>query len=128
MQNLLDLRPNRLREFIRNEKRGGNITVLVPKFGTGKIGRWLHARMKKPDYLIHLDDFGSCVWNQCNGEKQVREISTILVETFGEKVEPVNGRLSLFLKKMEQSHLIIFAKQSDGCSTPCESTDAAPTP
>lgn len=109
MQNLLDMRPIRLRLYKVNEKKGdGNYTILVPKFGNGKIGTWLRKRMKKPDYLVHLDDFGSYVWHLCDGEKQVREIGVSLKEKFGEKVEPVYDRLSQFFKQMERSKLIAF--------------------
>ena len=119
MQNLLDMRPIRLREFRLNHKKGdGNFTILVPKFGTGRIGRWLRKRMKNPDYFVHLDEFGSFVWNLCDGEKQVREIGKSLQETFGDKVDPVNDRLSLFFRQMEKSRLIAFREASKGDVVP----------
>ena len=107
------MRPVRLREYKLNEKKGDeNYTILVPRFGKGKIGRWLRKRMKNPDYLVHLDEFDSFVWNLCNGDTQVREIGKALVEKFGEKVVPVNDRLSLFFRQMEKSKLIAFREVS----------------
>ena len=113
MQNLLDMKPIRLREYRLNQKKGdGNLTILVPKFGNGKIGRWLRKRLKNPDYFVHLDGFGSFVWNLCDGEKQVREIGKFLQEKFGDKVDPVNERLSHFFRQMEKSKLIAFREVS----------------
>lgn len=109
MQNLLDLTPIRLRDFtLHKNRRGGDITVLVPKFGTGKIGNWLRKRLKNPDYRVHLDNFGSHVWQLCNGENRVRNIGTSLQEKFGDTIEPVYDRLALFLTQLEKSKLIAF--------------------
>lgn len=113
------MRPIRLREYQLNHKKGdGNFTILVPKFGNGKIGRWLRKRMKNPDYFVHLDEFGSFVWNLCDGEMQVREIGKSLQGKFGDTVDPVNERLSLFFRQMEKSRLIAFREASEGAIVP----------
>lgn len=121
MQNLLDMRPVRLREYRHNDKKGdGNYTILVPKFGNGAIGTWLKKLLKNPDYLIHLDDFGSFIWQHCDGSKPVRQIGTLLQDRFGERVDPVFDRLSLFFKQMEKSKLIAFRENVKGDITSTE--------
>jgi len=107
--NLLDLRPVRIREYKLNKaQENENITILVPKFGIGRIGRWLSGRSRHPNYLIHLDEIGTFVWNLCDGEKQVKEITNLLKEKFGEKVDPVCDRVAFFLRKMERAKMIAF--------------------
>ncbi len=109
MQNLLDLTPVRLKEHRINESKGdGAVSVLVPKFGTGKIGAWLRKRIKHPDYRVNLDDFGTHVWNLCDGKNRVRDIGISLQKTFGDSVEPVYDRLSVFFRQLEKSKLIAF--------------------
>ncbi len=109
MQNLLDMTPIRLRSYRVNEKKGdGSYTLLVPKFGTGKFGKWLSRRFKNPDYLVHLDDFGSYVWHLCDGDHCVKDIGESLRTKYGDKIEPVHDRLSLFFRQMEKSKLIAF--------------------
>ena len=109
MLNLLDLRPVRRRHYKLNEKKGdGTYIVLVPKFGSSKLGRWLTKKLKNPNYFINLDEFGTFVWDMCDGEKQVREIANALKVKYAEKVDPVYDRLSMFLKQMEKAQLIAF--------------------
>jgi len=108
MQNLLDMRPVRLRGYKLNEGGDEKFTVLIPKFGNSFIGRFFKKWSKFPFYKVKLDEFGSFVWHRCDGEKPVKFIANDLKEKFGEKVEPVNDRLALFLKQMEKAKMIGF--------------------
>ncbi|MFQ5824990.1 MAG: PqqD family protein, partial [bacterium] len=55
-----------------------------------------------------LDELGSFVWEHCNGLENVQEIGEKLKEKYGDKVEPVFNRLSIFLKRLEKSKSIIW--------------------
>ncbi|QIB69333.1 PqqD family protein [Aminipila butyrica] len=65
-------------------------------------------RVKIPEYRrIKLDDFGSYAFLQIDGYKTVREIGEALEAKFGDKVQPLYERLSLFLTHIQdQCHYI----------------------
>ncbi len=105
-KNLLILRPKWNHHW---EKADNGLTViLIPKFGNHFFGNWLKPILKNPDYRMKLDEIGSFVWEQCNGLKNVQEIGSKLHNKFGEKVDPVYDRLSLFFKSLEKSKSITW--------------------
>ncbi|MHC4447521.1 MAG: hypothetical protein ACYSXF_07060, partial [Planctomycetota bacterium] len=55
-------RPVRLLRW--EDRATGRITVLCPKYGTGRLGRWLSGRLSSPHCKVKLDDYGSFVWKQ----------------------------------------------------------------
>lgn len=56
-----------------------------------------------PEYKkISLDEYGSYVFRQLDGQKTVREIGQALEAAFGDRVQPLYERLSLFLSHVEQ--------------------------
>lgn len=65
-------------------------------------------RVKIPEYQrIAMDEFGSYTFLQIDGHKTVREIGEALEAKFGDKVQPLYERLSLFLTHIqEQCHYI----------------------
>jgi hypothetical protein len=96
--NLLELVPRRAREF--NVDESGIVTVKMPRFETGWMLRHLVPRWKSPYVLTRLDDVGSFVWLQCDGETPVGAIATRMQEKFGERIEPVNGRLKVYFQQL----------------------------
>jgi hypothetical protein len=94
--NLLDLVPRRIREFDVDD--AGIVTVKIPRFEYSWMRRHLVPRWKNPHVHTRLDDVGSFVWLQCDGETPVGVIAERLRERFGERVEPVNGRLKVFFQ------------------------------
>ena len=87
---------------------GDTVILLYPKFRNKLLVKFLLPRMKKPDWKIRLDEFGSWVWQRCDGRATVREIAEGMREHFGEKVEPVYDRLGLFFKKLESDQFIQY--------------------
>ncbi|MFQ5707144.1 MAG: PqqD family protein [bacterium] len=106
-QNLRTLHPKWNRKW--EKTNNGRTVIIVPKFGNHPLGKWLMKRLKNPYYRLKLDEIGSFVWQQCNGMASVEEISNNLRQEFGEKVEPVQERLRLFLKQLENSKSIIWS-------------------
>jgi hypothetical protein len=102
--NLLDLAPTRAVEEERTPD--GRIVLLRPKFGRGRLGRFLHPRLKRPYTRVHLDDIGSFVWARIDGRTTVGVIAEQAREHFGARIEPVHERLRLFLQQLEQGELI----------------------
>ena len=104
--NLLDLIPVRNLEWVDNEQ---NLVVLLkPKFSNRWLAKYILPRMKRPNYRISLDAFGSAVWNSCDGKNTVAEIGEKLKKEFGDRVEPVYERLALFFQQLERSRFIRF--------------------
>ncbi len=80
--------------------------VLRPKFGEGRIGRWLASKLGDSFYRIRLDDVGTFIWKACDGETPLTEISERLRQEFGERVEPAEERLARFVQSMLRSRMI----------------------
>jgi hypothetical protein len=84
------------------------IAIAVPRF-KGKLGRgFTKAFGFKPNINVYLDTFGSFVFRRLDGNKTVREIGEEVKVEFGEKVEPLYGRLAHFLNILEKNKLIFF--------------------
>ena len=103
--NLLDLIPGRKCQW---EMEGETVIILYPKFRNKLLVRTILPRMKKPHWKVHLDDIGSWVWQRCDGRATVREIAEGMKDHFGEKVEPVYERLSIFLRSLEGDKFICY--------------------
>lgn len=58
--------------------------------------------------FITLDSFGSYLWQQLDGQKNVEELGGLLEEEFGESVYPLEERLVLFLRSLRDNNLIWF--------------------
>ena len=68
-----DARPRRALEW--RELEGGQCVLLRPKFGRGRIGRWLASRLADPHYRIRLDEIGTYVWKACDGKTPLLTIA-----------------------------------------------------
>jgi len=103
---LTEFRPKRNREWLTNESE--RTTILLPKFGNHRVGRWLMSKIKQPHYRLNLDDVGSFVWQQCDGKNTVEQIRKALLNHFGEKIEPADLRLHQFLKSLDRTKAITW--------------------
>jgi hypothetical protein len=104
--NYLDLHPLRLHgEEISDENI---VTIIIPKFKNKFIVQYIVPKLKSPDIKLKLDEIGSTTWILLDGKKNVREISNLLMEKFGDKIEPVNQRLTKFLTGLYEQRLITF--------------------
>lgn len=96
------------------EEDDGQCVLLRPKFGTGRCGRWLGARLREPHYQIRLDDVGTFVWKACDGRTSVGLIAERLRERFGTSVEPAEPRLERFVRQMTRSKLLCLTPPDTG--------------
>ncbi len=104
--NLLDLIPKKLLQSKENDD--GTITILKPKFQNKLMKKLVLPRMKRPNFRINLDEYGSFVWKMIDGQKTVEEIANDLKENFSEQVEPVYERLSVFIHSLVRYKFIEF--------------------
>lgn len=72
-----------------------------------RLARWL---VKKP-YVsdIELDELGSVTWQLIDGKNTVYDIAQKLTEKFGEKCQPINERLIMYLRYLNRKGWIRFA-------------------
>ena len=102
--NLLDLIPHPCVEWETNSD--DKIDLLVPKFRHFLIERWIKRLGKSTVFRIHLDEFGSYAWVQCNGRQTVFQIGNELKARYGSRIDPVFDRLSAFIRILIQNKLI----------------------
>lgn len=104
--NLLDLIPVRNTDYEKND--AGLITLLKPKFKNPFLVKYILPKLKNPHYRIKFDEIGSFFWENCDGTRAVKALAELQYKKFGEKVEPLYDRLSLFLQNLEKNGLIVF--------------------
>lgn len=104
--NLLDLIP--VRNINWEKKEDGLIILLKPKFKHPFFKKYILPYLKKPYYKIKLDAVGSFTWELCDGSLTVKELAKNLGYKFGDKVEPLYDRLSLFLQNLEKNRFIRY--------------------
>lgn len=107
-KNAFDLTPIRLhKELIGDDNL---VTVLIPKFTNNFVVKYLVPRMKSSVIKIKLDELGSSVWMKIDGQKKVGVIADELSKEFGEKIQPIDVRLSKFITNLYEQKFITFAE------------------
>ena len=104
--NLLDLIPDQKAKY--DESNDGLITILKPKFKNKILAKYLLPRLKSPNFKVNLDEFGSFVWNGCNGKNTVEQIGNLLKEKFEGDIEPVYDRLAVFIQSLARYKFIEY--------------------
>ena len=104
--NLLDLIPVKIIKAKKNED--GKITIFQPKFKNKFMLKYVMHKLKNPNFKVNLDEFGSFVWEQIDGNLTVEKIGEKLKKHFKEEIEPVYERLSLFIQSMERYKFIEY--------------------
>lgn len=103
-RNLLELIPSRLVQF--KEDENGRMILLIPRFKKEWVKKLFLPKSKDPNIHISLDEFGSVVWNHCDGRKTVAQIAGFLQAQFGEKVDPVHERVAMFIQHLLRQRFI----------------------
>jgi hypothetical protein len=115
---ILDTVPERLVEWEKDSEKKIAV-LLVPRFRKGFLKKWLQPRVKRPYIRLSLDDIGSCVWENCDGKRTVREIGKVVEDTFGERVKPVDNRITYFFNTLYKSQFVRYW-QTEETSGKCE--------
>ena len=120
--NILDLVPVRSPDFRfrilerptrevkpREPGAAGTVRISVPRF-SGRFGQGvLRLAQWNPEFNLNLDAYGSFVWILIDGKTSVRDLGILLKEEYGDKVEPLYGRLAHFLSLLERNKLLTYA-------------------
>ena len=110
--NYLTLTPVRIHSHEVGEN--GKVTLIVPKFKNPLFRQWLIPRGKSDHFRIHLDELGSATWMLIDGESNVAEICSKLMEHMGEKISPAQTRVTKFLTLLYDQRYISFRELTGG--------------
>ncbi len=77
----------------------GETGVCLQVENTGWANRLAQKWLKRPRWSrVELDDLGSFVWRQMDGERTVRQLGELVEENFGEAAHPLYERLYGYLQ------------------------------
>jgi len=97
--NLLDLVPLQSGKHKVEIDGEGKVTIFVEN--KGPFNFVAQKLFKKPRFSqIHLEDFGSFIWQQIDGVRTVKEIADLMHQEFGEKADPLYPRISMYMKTL----------------------------
>jgi len=108
--NLLDLIPVQNMTWVENDEKF--VILLKPKFSNRLLANYILPKMKRPNYKINLDKFGTAVWHNCNGKNTVAEIGEQLKRKFGDEIEPVYERLGMYIQTLAKNKFIYYLNYS----------------
>lgn len=104
--NYLELTPVHLMKYSSDENNF--VTIHIPKF-TSQLGKkFIMPRLKNPYIKLKLDELGSAAWLEIDGKKKVFQIAENLTKKYGQKIHPVEERLTKFLTQLYEQRLITF--------------------
>lgn len=108
-QNFLEFIPVRAAGIEWKVKKNGLVELAMPNKGIfNKIAQVL---FKKPKIsYIELEEFGSFVWQQIDGKRDVHEIGQKVKAKFGDKAEPLYTRLCTYVKTLKNHKFIMLMK------------------
>jgi Coenzyme PQQ synthesis protein D (PqqD) len=104
--NFLELTP--VRNYEHEVEKNGLISVFVPKFDIKWLDKIMSRIIKSRFFKAKLDEFGTETWLEIDGVKSVQMISNQLSKKFGEKINPVDERLTKFLSELYKYNFITF--------------------
>lgn len=101
--------PNPLYTWDKDEK--GNVVVHVENRG---FYNWLAQKFFKKPRVSHisLDHYGSFVWQQMDGVRDVFAISKLVEDAFGEEAAPVAPRLVRYIQVLYENKFIGYKKET----------------
>lgn len=109
-ENYLDYIPKRnsLYQWSINDK--GNVEIEV--HNRGLFNRIAQLIWKKPKVShIEMEEFGSFIWQEMDGEISIYELGKRVKERFGKKAEPLYERLSVYMKNLRENDFIVYVNK-----------------
>ena len=113
-----DVTPVRTAQWEENED--GHVRVRMQKF-EGRLGKWLCRVLHKPNHaMVRLDDLGSFIWKQCDGDTTVEDILKALDEEMGDRFEveeELEKRTFYFFHMLRTRGFIAWRKKREETET-----------
>ena len=104
-ENLLEKIPVRSSYIEWKKDDDGIITLEIKNTGWANRLAQLFFNRPKVSY-VHLDRFGSFVWEIIDDESDIYKLGKIVEAEFGEEVNPLYERLAKYMKILESYHFI----------------------
>lgn len=109
-RNYLDFVPVRNPQLPWSNDEDGIVTVDVAHRGlAAKVAQTMFNRPKISH--VKLDEFGSFIWMQVDGQRNIYEIGQEVKGRFGEKAEPLYERLITFFRILVDNRYISYKKK-----------------
>ncbi|NLK21184.1 MAG: PqqD family protein [Epulopiscium sp.] len=103
-KNILTMIPTKNKRILWKIKKG---RVILTINRSTPFDRLMHKLFKIPLRTnVELEEFGSFIWQQCDGIKTIYDISQNLEDKFGERVNPVLERLLVYMKSLKDNNFI----------------------
>ena len=113
-ENYLDYVPKHNALFPYTLKENGKVEVKVTN--RGLFNRIAQIFFRRPKYsYIELDEFGTFVWQQIDGQRTIYDICMLVKDRFGEAAEPLFERAVQFFRILRSNSFIVYEnkKQRD---------------
>ena len=102
--NLLELVPEKNTGWEKDSE--GYVVLLKPKIQHPFFQKHVLTKLKRPHYKVKLDEIGSYFWEHCDGNQTVKDIAERMAEHFGDTIDPLYDRITLFLQNLEKNKFI----------------------
>ena len=80
----------------------------------GVFNRIAQKFLKKPPVTyVHLDEFGSFIWQIVDGKKNIIVLGELVKEKFGEDAEPLYERLAKFFQILDSYGFVQWKERTD---------------
>ena len=94
--------------------QGDDGMVTLDIINKGVFNRIAQKLLKKPKVShIHLDEFGSFIWMQIDGKRDLTSIGQLVGEHFGDKAEPLYPRLAQYFQTLESYKFIVWSNKDN---------------
>lgn len=106
-QNYLDYIPKKTDKIQWRELDNRLIQIIKPR--NSLLDKVVRKLFFTPDkFVIDLDEIGSFIWKQIDGERSIYEISQLVKEEFGEDAEPLYERLIQYMNVLKNNGFVKF--------------------
>ncbi len=83
----------------------GLVTINIENKGI--FNRMAQKLLKKPKTsYVHLDEFGSYIWQLIDGKRNILEIGELFLEKFGDEAQPLYERLAKYFHILDSYSFI----------------------
>ncbi len=106
-KNYLTFIPIKSKKIKYKVKSNGNVQLIVPR--DSLIEKIAIKLFFAPENLkIDLDEIGSFIWSNIDGNNNIYQIGKLVEENFGEKAEPLYERLVQYINILKSNDFIKF--------------------
>lgn len=84
------------------------VVVMVPKFTHRWLVGWFVPLLRHREMRVRLDEIGSFVWRECNGDATVGTIAARVQARFGGNPEDALRRVTRFFSRLAREQSLAF--------------------